>query len=89
MPRKSSSLLAAADPLNEVRQAVAEFQPEVIALSVRNVDDQSMQDTKFLLGPGRDVVDVCRAANQAKIVVGGAGYSIFPEAALKYLSARG
>ena len=80
-------LLAAADPLAAVRQAIAEFQPEVIALSIRNVDDQSMQDTKFLLEPVRDVVAVCRAASPAKIVVGGAGYSIFPEAALEYLGA--
>lgn len=80
-------LLAATDALNEVSQAIADFQPEVIALSVRNVDDQTMLDTKFLLGPVRDVVDVCRASCQAKIVVGGAGYSIFPEAALRYLGA--
>ena len=32
-------------------------------------------------------MDVCRAASQVKIVVGGAGYSIFPDAALKYLGA--
>ena len=70
-----------------VRQAIAQFQPEVIALSIRNVDDQSMQDTKFLLEPVRDVVAVCRAASPARIVVGGAGYSIFPAAALAYLDA--
>ena len=80
-------LLAATDPLAAVRQAIGQFQPEVIALSIRNVDDQSMQDTKFLLEPVRDVVAACRAASQAKIVVGGAGYSIFPEAALAYLDA--
>ena len=80
-------LLAATDPLDEVRQAITEFQPEVIALSVRNVDDQTMVGTKFLLGPVRDVMAACRAASQAKIVVGGAGYSIFPEAALKNLGA--
>ena len=80
-------LLAAADPLNEVRQAIAAFQPEVVAVSVRNVDDQTMLATKFLLGPVRDVIAVCRATSPAKIVVGGAGYSIFPEAALKYLGA--
>ncbi len=66
-------LLAAVDPLDEVRQTVAEFQPEVIGLSIRNVDDQFMQDTKFLLEPVRYVVAACRAASQAKIVVGGAG----------------
>ena len=80
-------LLAATDPLMAVRQAIGEFQPEVIALSIRNVDDQSMQDTKFLLEPVREVVAACRAASRAKIVVGGAGYSIFPAAALNYLGA--
>jgi hypothetical protein len=70
-----------------VRQTIGQFQPEVIALSIRNVDDQSMQETKFLLEPVRDVVAACRAACPAKLVVGGAGYSIFPETALAYLDA--
>ncbi|MEI8373849.1 MAG: radical SAM protein [Planctomycetota bacterium] len=80
-------LLGSQDPLAAVRWAIGEFQPAVIALSIRNVDDQSMQDTKFLLEPVQDVVAACRATSQAKIVVGGAGYSIFPEAALAYLNA--
>ena len=80
-------LLAAPDPPAEVRQAIGEFQPEVIALSVRNVDDQTMLDTKFLLEPVWDVMAACRAASPAKIVVGGAGYSIFPQAALNYVEA--
>jgi hypothetical protein len=80
-------LLGAPDPVAAVHQAIGQFQPEVIALSIRNVDDQSMRDTKFLLEPVRDVVAACRAASPAKLVVGGAGYSIFPEAALAYLEA--
>jgi len=80
-------LLTATDPLAAVHHVIDEFRPEVIALSIRNVDDQSMQDTKFLLEPVREVVAACRAASHAKIVVGGAGYSIFPAAALDYLGA--
>ena len=80
-------LLGTPDPVAAVHQAIAQFEPEVIALSIRNVDDQSMQDTKFLLEPVRDVVAACRAASHAKVVVGGAGYSIFPQAALAYLGA--
>jgi hypothetical protein len=57
-----------------VRQAITQVQPEVIALSIRNVDDQSMQETKFLLEPVRNVVAACRAASPAKLVVGGADY---------------
>ena len=55
-----------------VRQAITQVQPEVIALSIRNVDDQSMQETKFLLEPVRNVVAACRAASPAKLVGGGA-----------------
>jgi radical SAM superfamily enzyme YgiQ (UPF0313 family) len=80
-------LLTAPDPLSAVRRTIDQFQPEVIGLSIRNVDDQSMQDTKFLLEPVRDAVAACQAASQAKLIVGGAGYSIFPEAALEYLGA--
>jgi radical SAM superfamily enzyme YgiQ (UPF0313 family) len=39
------------------------------------------------LEPVRDVVSACRALTAAPIVLGGAGYSIFPEAALAYLGA--
>ena len=66
-------LLGTPAPVAAIRQAIGEFQPGVIALSIRNVNDQSMQDTKFLLEPVRDVVAACRATSQAKIVVGGAG----------------
>ena len=67
--------------------AIHSFQPDVIGISVRNIDDQNMQAPRFLLEPVREVVRECRAASAAPIVVGGAGYSIFPEAALAYLEA--
>lgn len=72
---------------NEVRQAIELLSPDVIGVSVRNIDDQNMQSPRFLLASLRQVVAVCRAASSARIVVGGAGYSIFPESALAYLGA--
>ena len=80
-------LLAETNPAAAISHAVETFSPEVVGISVRNVDDQVMQDTKFLLKPVRDLVAACRAATKAAIVLGGAGYSIFPEAALAYLGA--
>ena len=59
----------------------------MIGISVRNIDDQSMAEPGFLLQPVRDTVSLCRAFSDATIVVGGAGFSIFPEAALRYLKA--
>lgn len=70
-----------------VAQAVLAAQPDVIGVSVRNVDDQAMAAPRFLLEPVRAVVAACRAASAAPVVLGGAGFSIFPLAALRYLGA--
>jgi radical SAM superfamily enzyme YgiQ (UPF0313 family) len=70
-----------------IRERIGEFRPDVIGISVRNIDDQNMQAPRFLLGPLREVVAVCRSASRAAVVLGGAGYSIFPEGALMYLGA--
>ncbi len=71
----------------DVRHAVEQLAPDVIGISVRNIDDQNMQSPRFLLATQRKVVAACRAASSAPIVLGGAGYSIFPESALAYLGA--
>jgi radical SAM superfamily enzyme YgiQ (UPF0313 family) len=75
------------DAESAVRRAVAESYPDVIGISVRNIDDQTMQGPRFLLEPVTRVVSVCRTCTEAPIVVGGAGYSIFAGPALVYLGA--
>jgi radical SAM superfamily enzyme YgiQ (UPF0313 family) len=81
------ALDSAADCEARVGQAIDQFAPDVIGLTVRNIDDQSMQSTRFLLSSLKPVVAVCRAHSSCPIVLGGAGYSIFPESALEYLGA--
>jgi radical SAM superfamily enzyme YgiQ (UPF0313 family) len=68
-----------------ITDAIAMTQPEVIGISVRNIDDQSRTNPRFLLEQVRGVVLACRANSEATIVLGGAGYSIFPAEALAYL----
>jgi radical SAM superfamily enzyme YgiQ (UPF0313 family) len=80
-------LLGQSEPEAALRRAIAESRPEVVGISVRNIDDQDRQSRRFLLGPVKQVVAVCRAQTDAPIVLGGAGYSIFPDAALAYLGA--
>jgi radical SAM superfamily enzyme YgiQ (UPF0313 family) len=80
-------LLATSDPHDAIRRAVAEHQPDVIGISVRNIDDQNRDAPRFLLEAVRDVVVDCRSATAAPIVLGGAGYSIFAAQALAYLGA--
>ena len=70
-----------------LKDAVDGFQPEIIGISVRNIDDQCMENPGFLLDLVKDFVNDCRSLSDAPIILGGAGYSIFPESALAYLGA--
>jgi radical SAM superfamily enzyme YgiQ (UPF0313 family) len=80
-------LLAVNDVPAAVEDAIRLSRPEVIGVSVRNIDDQVMDQGRFLLDQAKEVVRVCRGFSTAPIVLGGAGYSIFPESALEYLEA--
>jgi len=80
-------LLAEPDPAAAVRRTVAAYAPDAIGISVRNIDDQSRESPRFLLAQVKPVVDACRESSPAPVVLGGAGYSIFPDAALAYLGA--
>ncbi|MBP1623801.1 MAG: Radical domain protein, partial [Acidobacteria bacterium] len=75
------------DPRTAVVQAIRGFNPEAIGVSVRNIDDQRMRNTKFLLDQARDAVAWSREASAAPIILGGAGFSILPQPILNYLGA--
>ena len=71
----------------KLENAILSFKPELIGVSVRNIDDQCMNSPKFLLEAVKNIVGSCRGLTPAPIVLGGAGYSIFPRSALAYLGA--
>jgi hypothetical protein len=75
------------EPLAAVQEIVEEFPPEVIGISVRNIDDQNRENPIFYLNAVKEIVSICRNTTRALIVLGGAGYSIFPQSALDFLEA--
>jgi radical SAM superfamily enzyme YgiQ (UPF0313 family) len=68
-----------------IRKTIKEFHPDIIGISIRNIDDQSREKPRFLLNQTKGVIDECRGLSNAPIILGGAGYSIFPKATLDYL----
>ncbi len=80
-------LMFASDPNGALKDALVSVRPGCIGVSLRNIDDQNMESPRFLLDEVRDVIAFCRKHSDAPIVVGGAGYSIFPESALAFLDA--
>ena len=81
------NLMFEGDPMLGIRNSIEDFRPNVIGISVRNIDDQNMPHPQFLLAPVREIIASCRSLSDAPIILGGAGYSIFPESALRYLGA--
>ncbi len=82
---KLINLMAAKDTRMVLKTALEDFDPEIIGISVRNIDNQDMENPRFLLEPVKKVVNDCRDLSDAPIVLGGAGYSIFPQSSLAYL----
>jgi radical SAM superfamily enzyme YgiQ (UPF0313 family) len=80
-------LMAENDPEAAVRRSIETFRPQLIGISVRNIDDQNMANPRFLLEQAQDVVKLCKSVSETPVVLGGAGYSLFPESALEYLGA--
>jgi radical SAM superfamily enzyme YgiQ (UPF0313 family) len=80
-------LMTEKDMPSVLKEAIAGFHPDLIGISIRNIDDQNMENPRFLLDPVKEIVAVCRNLSDATIVLGGAGYSIFPGSALSFLGA--
>ncbi len=71
-------LCFSADAGADVADAVAGVRPDVIGVSLRNVDNCAWPDTISYLPHYRRVVDACRAASAAPIVLGGSAFTTMP-----------
>jgi radical SAM superfamily enzyme YgiQ (UPF0313 family) len=69
----------------DVKSALSRFEPDVIAISVRNIDDQCDLDTRYFLPEAKEIIDLCRSNSAATIVVGGAAFTVSPVAIFRYL----
>ena len=74
-------------PLQDLRRQVAQFKPDVIGLSLRNVDNAAYPRTVDYLGLHREVVETLHAVSHAPVVLGGSGFSILPQAYMRELKA--
>jgi len=81
--------LAAGKSEGLLRQALAEFAPEFVCLSLRNIDnvDSFGGEDDWSLAQARRLVTLVRETTSATLIVGGPAFSIMPEAILDYLGA--
>ena len=79
-------LCFARDPLATARDAARGFHPDVIGVSVRNIDNSDAIALRHYTPEARDVLQALRqAAPGAKIIAGGAAFGVAPEALFRDL----
>ena len=78
-------LMFSDDPAGECARAVEEFNPDCIGLSIRNIDNQDVENTEFYVDDAVPLIAAMKQVTEAPIVPGGAGYSIYPTQCLEYL----
>lgn len=81
-------LMFSADPLSEVGAAVAKFKPDVVGLSVRNIDNTAMTSSAYFLEDLPPIVERIRKGSDAAIVLGGAALGAMPEEILRFANVR-
>ena len=81
----TADLCFARRPLQALRRQVVEFRPELVGLSLRNVDNAAYPLTVDYLERHREVVDCLHASSDAPVVLGGSGFSILPREYMRVL----
>ena len=70
---------------NDIQKAVQSFTPDMIGISIRNIDDTGGYNTHFLLEDVKnDVVDYCKKEFSGPIVIGGPSVGISGREMLDY-----
>ncbi len=82
---KMLDLMFSDDFLEETERTVREFQPDLVGISLRNLDNVSYVDPQWALPATKEVIDKVRSITEAPIVCGGPGFSLLPEACFDFL----
>lgn len=84
---RTLDLMFADDAEAELAAAVRDFSPDLIGLSIRNLDNQSYFNPVWNLPAVRALIRRIRAETAATILVGGPAFSILPAECLDYVGA--
>jgi radical SAM superfamily enzyme YgiQ (UPF0313 family) len=73
------------DVFTDLKNTIHHFQPELIGISLRNLDNLTFPAPISYLKELEEVVGICRQASSSRLVIGGSGYSLTPKELLQSL----
>lgn len=81
------ALRHAADPVGPLERALGEIDPEVVMMSIRNIDSAAFPGVHRHFEEHLELARACRRWGRAPLVLGGSGFSLMPEPFMAYLNA--
>jgi radical SAM superfamily enzyme YgiQ (UPF0313 family) len=72
---------------DSIKEVIKTFLPDIIGISIRNIDNTDTADAKGFINSYKKLVDVIRNYTKSPIVLGGSGFTIFPAEILEALQA--
>ena len=82
---KVLDLMFSEDYLADTEAMVKEFQPDLVGISLRNLDNNSYMDPQWALPVTKEVIDRIRETTKVPIVCGGPAFSLHPQECYDYL----
>jgi len=70
-----------------ISEHIQQYQPDLVGLSLRNLDNVSYPNYLSYLPFYREVVDTIRQQTESRILVGGSAFSLMPQQIFDYLNA--
>ncbi len=65
--------------LEAIGREVQEFEPDLVGISVRNIDNVNLLHEQYYIQNVKNIVSTVRKVSKAKVLLGGAGFSLIPE----------
>jgi lipid biosynthesis B12-binding/radical SAM protein len=69
--------------LEAIGQEVQAYHPDLVGISVRNIDNVNLMNEQYYIENVRNIVAKIREITDVKVLLGGAGFSLIPELILK------
>ena len=82
---KILDLMFSDDYLADTEAAVKEFQPDLVGISLRNLDNSSYVDPQWALPITKEVIDKIKTVTDVPVVCGGPAFSLLPKECFNFL----
>jgi radical SAM superfamily enzyme YgiQ (UPF0313 family) len=74
-------------PIHRLRREIATYSPDIIGLSLRNIDNAAYPHTRYYVPGYLRMMAAIRACSSVPVVLGGSAFSIFPNEVLRVFGA--